>query len=178
MRNHLLPLVAVLSCGGCADGGKQVLEVGVLLDASTLALPEHQRSLLWVLQPLDYVRCESQAREIRKVQRQATPAPALTILAVGGHDDWARAYVQRERLQGSIISITERSFVREFGRRPVSALYIIEGSRVVASFPVSDTETMDIGELADLFQVQDITEHCCAAGGVPERASLIQSPES
>jgi hypothetical protein len=139
----------VFATGGCTGGAPQEFQVGEDLP-SAFRLPSDEGGLLWILHPADYIRCETQAREIRAVQRQGGSVPGLTLIAVGGHDRWAHAFVRRERLEGTILSMSEEAFQRRFGRKAVSALYVLDGRRVVASFPVLDTGAISPGELTGL----------------------------
>jgi hypothetical protein len=136
----------VFASGGCTRVAPQEFQVGED-HPSAFRPPSDEVGLLWILHPADYIRCETQAREIREVQRHGGSAPGLTLMAVGGHDRWAHAFVRRERLEGTILSISEGEFERRSGRKAVSALYVLDGRRVVASFPVLDTLAISPGEL-------------------------------
>ena len=104
--------------------------------------------LLCVLQPDDYVRCESYAREIRRLQRQSSTPVEVTIVAVGEHADWARDFVSRERIDGRVVPMARGTYRREFGRAPRSALYIVEARLVRAVYPIDGATELAEGELS------------------------------
>lgn len=138
------------SGAGCGDALPPTLRIGSEVAAEQLQSPREGRSLLWVLQPSDYLQCQSHAREIRRVQRQGGAALPLTVVAVGGRGDWARSFIQRERLGGRVVEMTPAAYRRAFGARPRSALYVLSGSRVRASVSVVERTEMEEGALSAL----------------------------
>ena len=145
---HLGSAIILLVHLGCADAGRPMLQVGDPVASGAVGLPHSGAGLLWVLQPDDYVRCESYAREIRRLQRQSSTPVELTVVAVGGHDDWARAFVSRERVAARVVAMARRTYQREFGRAPRSALYIVEAGVVRAAYPIDGAAELAEGELS------------------------------
>ncbi|WP_420127744.1 hypothetical protein [Longimicrobium sp.] len=147
-RRVILGLALLLACAGCGTARPAAFELGSELAGRLLPGDAPGNRLVWVLQPADYLQCASHAREIRRVQRQAGGGIGLTLLAVGGHPEWARAFVARERLEATVVAVTPDVFRREFGRGPVSALYVVDGTRVRGSFSVVERAEMKQGELS------------------------------
>jgi hypothetical protein len=147
-RRTLLGLALLLACAGCGKAPPARFELGSELAGGLLPQDAPGTRLVWVLQPADYLQCASHAREIRRVQRQAERGIGLTLLAVGGHPEWAHAFLARERLEGRVVAVTADVYRREFGRRPVSALYVVNGTRVRGSFSVVERAEMKQGELS------------------------------
>jgi hypothetical protein len=145
---QFLPALLLLALAACSDAGPAVFETGTEVATRTVALPRSEHTILWVLQPADYVRCESFAREVRRIQRQAPESVSITLIAVGGYEDWARSFLTRERIAAKVFAVTPREFRREFGRAPHSALYVLEGSRVTVVYPATGSPEMDPGELS------------------------------
>lgn len=139
---------AALASAGCREAPTPRFQIGSQLAGGSIPVDAPGTSLVWVLQPADYVQCATHAREVRRVQRQASREIPLTVVAVGDHEEWARAFVARERLDAKVVVLTPREYRREFGRRPVSALYVVSGKRVHASFSVVERTEMQLGELS------------------------------
>lgn len=135
-RVLLRHLLLVMALSSCAAPGAEPLPVGSVIGASLLPPGPDTVNLIWVLQPADYVRCETQARAIRRLQRSSDAWVPLTVVAVGGGEKWLHEFMARERLRGRVRSFTPASFRSTFGRSPSSALYVVAGTRVVSAFPV------------------------------------------
>lgn len=147
-RRVVAGLALLLACAGCGKALPAQFELGSELAGGLLPADAAGPRLVWVLQPADYLQCASHAREIRRVQRQEAGGMSLTLLAVGDHEEWARAFVARERLDATVVAVTPRDYEREFGRKPVSALYVVNGTQVKASFTVVERAEMKQGELS------------------------------
>lgn len=153
MKPRTKPWLAALlwACAGCADPVPPAFPVGTEVSSRAVALPAAGANLLWVLQPGDYLQCQSHAREIRRVQRQTPGGMGLTVVAVGGREDWAKEFLARERIDARVVGMTPRAYKDEFRRRPRSALYVLTGARVRASVSVVERSEMVEGELSGLF---------------------------
>lgn len=142
--------VLLLAACGCADAPPPLFEPGSEVASAAVAVPLRGQNLLWVLQPPDYLRCESHAREIRRVQRNRPGGITLTVLAVDGREEWAREFLARERLEARVVSLSPRAYHREFGRAPRSALYVMAGKRVRASVSMVERAEMEPGMLSSI----------------------------
>lgn len=60
----------------------------------------------------------------------------LTIVAVGGGEDWLQEFLRRERIKADVRSLTQQAFRAEFGRAASSALYVLFNDTIRSAFPV------------------------------------------
>jgi hypothetical protein len=140
-------LLLLCNCGESIGRGDAAFPDGAEMPSDITGDRRGEISLLWVLGAEDYLRCETHAREIRRVQAGIPAGMRLRVLSVGGRDEWLRSFVRRERLNAEITSLATRDFARRFGQRPHSALYVLSGSRVVRSFSMAEEGEMAEGEL-------------------------------
>lgn len=125
----------LLVCAACGPAAPRSFQEGDAFTWGAWGNGSGAARLVWVLQPADYLQCETQAREIRRAQLRAGDQAGVTILSVGGREDWLRSFVRRERLRAHVVSITQREYRRRLGRDPHSALYLVVDDTVRAVFP-------------------------------------------
>ncbi len=162
MSAPLRCLLVMLALSGCGNGGAAPLPIDFVV-AGSLVHRGDGASLLWVLQPADYVHCETHARAIRLVQRRNGHQVPLTIVAVGGREEWLAEFLRRERLRGEVRSFTPQSFRSEFGRNPSSALYVLHNARVVSILPLNGLTGTTSEELALASVVREVLQEVAAA---------------
>jgi hypothetical protein len=160
-------LLLLCSCGESIGRGDVAFPVGTEMPSGITGGRRGEISLVWILGAEDYLRCETHAREIRHVQAGTDAGVRLRVLSVGGRDEWLQSFVRRERLSAEVTPLTVRDYVRHFGQRPHSALYVISGSRVVRSFSMAADGGIAEGELLKAIRKAELYDEGAPGRGHP-----------
>ena len=122
-------LVAAAACGGPR---MDALPPGADFPAEARAAGAAGAELVWVVRPEDYLTCRTAADGVRRIQRAAGGRVPLTVVAVGPHDEWVRAFLRRQRIRAQVVAMDEDGYVERFGRRPGPWLYLLRDGKVQA----------------------------------------------
>ena len=132
-------LVAMAACGRTAGDS---LQPGDIFPAIAGVPAGEALHVVWVLRPEDYLKCTTGADQVRRFQRRYGSGVPLTVLYVGEHPEWARAFLTRHRVKGAFIVVDQRRFESTFHGRANSGIYLVEGARVRKVVMLADTSEL------------------------------------
>ncbi|HEY7771264.1 hypothetical protein [Longimicrobium sp.] len=132
-------LLAMAACGRTAGDS---LKPGDTFPAIAGVPAGEGLRVVWVLRPEDYLKCATGADQVRRFQRRYGSGVPLTVLYVGEHPEWGRAFLIRHRVNGSMIVVDRRRFERTFRGRRGSGVHLLEGTRVRKVVMLADTSEL------------------------------------
>ena len=93
-------------------------------------VPAQGWSLVWVVPSNEFRVCAPAAAGLRRMQASSS-APPLTVILVGAHPEWMRAYLRAQRVRATLVALTAAQYRAQTGNRPFSSLYRLRDGRVV-----------------------------------------------
>lgn len=139
MRRTRFVLACLLATAACGRTAGDSLQPGDAFPAIA-GIPEGGAlHAVWVLRPEDYLKCTTGADQVRRFQRRYGSDVPLTVLYVGEHPEWGRAFLTRHRVNASMIVVDRQRFESTFRGRRGSGVHIVEGARVRKVVMLADT---------------------------------------
>ena len=142
MRRTWIVLAWLLATAACGRTAGDPLQPGDTFPAIA-GVPEGKGlRVVWVLRPEDYLKCTTGADQVRRFQRRYGAGVPLTVLYVGEHPEWGRAFLTRHRVNAFMIVVDRDRFESTFGGRPGSGVHLVEGARVRKVVMLADTSEL------------------------------------
>lgn len=90
----------------------------------------------WVFRGNDYLGCQSNARELRRLQGLFGSKFRLSAVYVGSRSSWVAPFLRRERLTGELILLDEAEYRRLFKSAPLPSIYLVKDGLIIeARYP-------------------------------------------
>lgn len=137
-RHHAVLMAALLACLAAAGCGRTAEAAPGDEFPAVAGLRASGPRLVWVLRPQDFLRCTTAASYIRKFQARRGEQVPLTVVFVGEHPEWARAFLRRQRLRADVVEMDGREYEERFGRRAGARMHVLEGRTVRGVAPTGD----------------------------------------
>lgn len=122
-------LVGLIGCGWTGSTRPDPIEAGSDAPSFWVAEPE-QVVVGWTLTEGDLLRCETEADELRRLQRHLGPRMKLTVVAVGADSNRVASFFRTERLSADLVALDEKEFRRRFGPALLPSLYVVRNGKI------------------------------------------------
>lgn len=170
MRRTWFVYVWLLATAACGRTAGDSLQPGDTFPAIAGVPAGEGLHVVWVLRPEDYLKCTTGADQVRRFQRRYGSGVPLTVLYVGEHPEWGRAFLTRHRVNGSMIVVDQRRFKSTFRGRPGNGVHLVEGDRVRKVVMLADTS-----ELAEM--LEPVIEPLLVGRGGRDSSNIINIKE-
>jgi hypothetical protein len=126
-------LLALLPLAACRPQA-EVLRPGTAFSVRGMS---RQPALAWVVPAPEFRACGIVAADLRAAQRSAGWSLPVTVVFVGAHPEWMRGWLGTQRVQATLVPLTEREYAKRFGQGAAPALYLVSNGRVVRSLAIA-----------------------------------------
>lgn len=143
----VVSLTAALA--SCSADPERVRPLSVGDPAPAIGVPDSVPGLTWVFRKESCLGCGlgPSASEIARVGHRFSGRIAILAVAVGAETDADRTlvetFLQRRRIEATVVPLTARGRARMFGPAPMPSLYLIDQGRVEMAFDLTREEELD-----------------------------------